>query len=67
MKIGKLLLMAFSISLFVSCSNDDENNAVKGEYVNGFFIKFRIKFDEETFHLNKTESPILNNSNKFCC
>ena len=30
--------MAFSISLFVSCSNDDENNAVKGEYVNGFFI-----------------------------
>ena len=38
MKIGKLLLMAFSISLFVSCSNDDENNAVKGEYVNGFFI-----------------------------
>jgi hypothetical protein len=38
MKISKLLLIAFCISLFVSCSNDDENNAVKGEYVNGFFI-----------------------------
>ncbi|PJJ06990.1 methylamine dehydrogenase heavy subunit [Flavobacterium sp. 1] len=38
MKISKLLLMAFSISLFVSCSNDDDNNGVKGEYDNGFFI-----------------------------
>ena len=39
MKISKLLLIAFSISLFVSCSNDDDNNVVvKGEYDKGFFI-----------------------------
>jgi hypothetical protein len=38
MKISKLLLIAFSISLFVSCSNEDDNNGVKGEYDNGFFI-----------------------------
>lgn len=40
MKISKLLLITFSISLFISCSNDDDNddNAVKGEYDNGFFI-----------------------------
>ena len=42
MKISKLLLIAFSISLFVSCSNDDDNdtddNVAKGEYENGFFI-----------------------------
>jgi hypothetical protein len=38
MKISKLLLIAFGISLFVSCSNDDDNNVIKGEYDNGFFI-----------------------------
>jgi len=40
MKISKLLLIAFGISLFVSCSNDDDNNdnTPKGDYVNGFFI-----------------------------
>jgi len=39
MKISKLLLIAFGISLFVSCSNDDDNdNSPKGAYDNGFFI-----------------------------
>jgi hypothetical protein len=40
MKISKLLLIAFGISLFVSCSNDDDNsdNTPKGDYDNGFFI-----------------------------
>ena len=40
MKISKLLLIAFGISLFISCSNDDDNNdnAPKGDYDNGFFI-----------------------------
>lgn len=40
MKICKLLLIAFGISLFVSCSNDDDNNdnTPKGDYDNGFFI-----------------------------
>lgn len=40
MKISKLLLIAFGISLFVSCSNDDDNNdnTPKGVYDNGFFI-----------------------------
>jgi len=39
MKISKLLLIAFGISLFVSCSNDDDNsNDPKGVYDNGFFI-----------------------------
>lgn len=37
MKLSKLLLVALSISLFVSCSNDD-NNTPKGVYDNGFFI-----------------------------
>ncbi|MDR6764622.1 hypothetical protein J2Y38_004856 [Flavobacterium sp. 2755] len=36
MKLSKLLLMAFSVSLFVSCSNDDDNDQV--EYKNGFLI-----------------------------
>jgi hypothetical protein len=38
MKISKLLLIAFGISLFVSCSNDDDNKDVIKEYKNGFFI-----------------------------
>jgi hypothetical protein len=41
MKISKLLLIAFGISLFVSCSNDDDDNndnTPKGDYDNGFFI-----------------------------
>lgn len=37
MKISKLLLVAFSIFLFASCSNDD-NDQPKGKYDNGFFI-----------------------------
>lgn len=36
MKLSKLLLMAFSVSLFVSCSSDDDNDQV--EYKNGFLI-----------------------------
>ncbi|MBP1224705.1 YncE family protein [Flavobacterium sp. 1355] len=37
MKFSKLLLAAFSLSLFVSCSSDDDNTT-KGAYENGFFI-----------------------------
>ncbi|SEO39155.1 hypothetical protein SAMN05444671_3322 [Flavobacterium sp. CF108] len=36
MKLSKLLLIAFSVSLFVSCSSDDDNDQV--EYKNGFLI-----------------------------
>lgn len=36
MKLSKLLLIALSVSLFVSCSNDDNDS--KGQYENGFFI-----------------------------
>ncbi|MDX6182487.1 hypothetical protein SGQ44_07525 [Flavobacterium sp. Fl-77] len=38
MKFSKLFLIALSVSLFVSCSNDDESNEPKGIYDNGFFI-----------------------------
>lgn len=34
-------------------SNYDRNYNFDDSYVKGFFVKFRIKFDEETFHLNK--------------
>lgn len=37
MKISKLLLITFSVFLFASCSNDD-NDQPKGEYDNGFFV-----------------------------
>ena len=37
MKFSKLLLIALSISLFVSCSSDDDDTP-KGAYDNGFFI-----------------------------
>ncbi len=37
MKFSKLLLIALSISLFASCSSDD-NDGPKGAYDNGFFI-----------------------------
>lgn len=40
MKISRLLLMEFGISLFISCSNDvdNKNNTANGDYSNGFFI-----------------------------
>ncbi|OXA77297.1 Methylamine dehydrogenase heavy chain (MADH) [Flavobacterium aquidurense] len=38
MKLTRLFLVALSVSLFVSCSNDDDNNDPKGAYDNGFFI-----------------------------
>jgi len=38
MKLTRLFLVALSVSLFVSCSNDDDNNDPKGVYDNGFFI-----------------------------
>jgi len=41
MKLSKLLLIALSISLFASCSSDDDNDNTdepKGQYDNGFFI-----------------------------
>lgn len=39
MKFNKLFLIALSVSLFVSCSNDDDNsNEPKGVYDNGVFI-----------------------------
>jgi len=39
MKLTKLFLVALSVSLFVSCSNDDnESNTPKGVYDNGVFI-----------------------------
>lgn len=34
----------------------DKNYSFDDSYVNGFFIKFRIKFDEETFHLNQSDN-----------
>lgn len=34
----------------------DRNYSFDDSYINGWFIKFRIKFDEETFHLNKQET-----------
>lgn len=37
MKFSKLLLIALSISLFASCSSDDDDTP-KGAYDNGFFI-----------------------------
>ncbi|TDW47360.1 hypothetical protein EV144_105383 [Flavobacterium sp. 270] len=37
MKLTKLLLVAISVSFFVSCSNDDDNDP-KGVYDNGFFV-----------------------------
>ncbi|KRB57564.1 YncE family protein [Flavobacterium sp. Root186] len=37
MKLSKLLLIALSVSLFVSCSSDDDDDQ-KGQYENGFFI-----------------------------
>lgn len=38
MKLTKFLLIALSVSLFVSCSNDDSNDDPKGVYDKGFFI-----------------------------
>lgn len=38
MKFSKLFLIALSVSLFVSCSNDDNDNEPKGVYDNGVFI-----------------------------
>lgn len=38
MKLTKLFLVALSVSLFVSCSNDDESDQPKGVYDNGVFI-----------------------------
>lgn len=38
MKFSKLFLIALSASLFVSCSNDDNDDAPKGVYDDGFFI-----------------------------
>ena len=39
MKLTRLFLVALSASLFVSCSNDDDNsNDPKGVYDNGIFI-----------------------------
>ena len=38
MKFSKLFLIALSASLFVSCSNDDNDDAPKGVYDNGFFV-----------------------------
>lgn len=57
MKFSKLFLIALSVSLFVSCSNDDdESNEPKGIYDNGFFIlnegsksKGTISFSNDDF------------------
>jgi hypothetical protein len=38
MKFSKLFLIALSTTLIVSCSNDDNDDAPKGVYDNGFFI-----------------------------
>ncbi|MNQ05050.1 hypothetical protein D3C85_177780 [compost metagenome] len=38
MKFSKLLLIALSISLFASCSSNDDDDTPKGAYDNGFFI-----------------------------
>lgn len=38
----------------------DKNYSFDDSYVKGVFIKFRFKFDEETFHLNKSETNMIN-------
>ncbi|CAA9201380.1 YncE family protein [Flavobacterium collinsii] len=38
MKLTRLFLLALSVSLFVSCSNDDDSDNPKGVYDNGIFI-----------------------------
>lgn len=38
MKLTRLFLVALSVSLFVSCSNDDDSNDPKGVYDDGIFI-----------------------------
>lgn len=38
MKLTRLFLAALSVSLLVSCSNDDDSNDPKGVYDNGIFI-----------------------------
>lgn len=48
MKIGKLLLIVFGISLFVSCTNDDDDNDLQQEYKNGFFILNEGSADQGT-------------------
>lgn len=39
-------------------NNYDRNYNFDDSYLKGFFIKFRIKFDEETFHLNKENNML---------
>nr|WP_315244313.1 DUF5074 domain-containing protein [uncultured Flavobacterium sp.] len=48
MKLSKLFLIAFSASLFISCSNDEESNDPKGIYDNGVFILNEGSSDQGT-------------------
>nr|WP_315224185.1 hypothetical protein [uncultured Flavobacterium sp.] len=70
MKFSKLFLIALSVSLFVSCSNDDESNEPKGIYDNGFFIlnegsqsKGTISFSNDDFTTFTKDVYALANTN----
>lgn len=43
---------------YQNLNNYDRNYSFDDSYVKGFFVKFRIKFDEETFHLNKEDNML---------
>ncbi|KAF2081372.1 YncE family protein [Flavobacterium sharifuzzamanii] len=58
MKFSKLLLIALSISLFASCSSDD-NDGPKGAYDNGFFILNEGSTDAGTVSFSSNDFSIF--------
>ncbi|WP_125723458.1 YncE family protein [Flavobacterium ustbae] len=58
MKFSKLLLIALSISLFVSCSSDDDDSP-KGAYANGFFILNEGSTDAGTVSFSSDDFSIF--------
>lgn len=58
MKISKLLLIALSISLFASCSSDDDD-APKGAYDNGFFVLNEGSSDAGTVSFSSNDFSIF--------
>lgn len=58
MKFSKLLLIALSISLFASCSSDDDD-APKGAYDNGFFILNEGSSDAGTVSFSNNDFSVF--------
>ncbi|MHC0448269.1 YncE family protein [Flavobacterium sp. 3-218] len=58
MKFSKLLLIALSISLFASCSSDDDDSP-KGAYDNGFFILNEGSTDAGTVSFSSNDFSIF--------